>query len=170
MLALHRHRPVPVPAQDTTAASETLMFAPSKDDVRRFFCEAWSKQQGGQPLTPLEAVAIDWILEHPEYHGDLEVTEQALAADYPPHAGRENPFLHLSLHLAVAEQVSIDQPPGIRRAFETLARRHGSLHTAAHDIIECLAEAMWQSQRSGQPLSNEGYLGCVLAKAGLPPT
>ncbi|HVL58584.1 MAG TPA: DUF1841 family protein [Burkholderiaceae bacterium] len=145
------------------------MFNPSKDDVRRFFCDAWSRHQRGQPLTPLETIAIDWVLEHPEYHPDLEDVDRALAADYPPHAGRENPFLHLSLHLAVTEQISIDQPPGIRRAYESLARRHGSLHAAAHDLIDCLAEAVWQSQRSGQPLSNDAYLGCVRAKAGLPP-
>jgi hypothetical protein len=144
------------------------MFNPSKEDVRRFFCGAWAKHQNGQPLTPLEAIAIDWIHEHPEYHGDLEVADQALAADYSPHAGRENPFLHLSLHLAVAEQIGIDQPPGIRRAFEALAHRHGSLHSAAHDVIDCLAQTLWQSQRTGLPLSNEAYLGCVLAKAGLP--
>lgn len=144
------------------------MFAPNRDDVRRFFCEAWSKHQGAQPLTPLEAMAIDWVLEHPEYHGDLASLDDALQRDYPPEAGRTNPFLHLSLHLAIGEQVSIDQPPGIRRAFEALARRRGSLHDAAHDLMECLAESVWSSQRSGQPLANEAYLQCIRRRAGLP--
>ncbi len=145
------------------------MFTPNKDDVRRFFCEAWTKHQAGQLLTPLEAMALDWILEHPEYHGALESVERALATEYSPQSGRENPFLHLSLHLAIAEQVSIDQPPGIKRAYEALARRHGSFHAAAHDVMECLAEAVWQSQRTSQPLSNDAYLACIQNKAGLPP-
>src|SRR3990170_2397775 len=99
------------------------MFDPSQQDVRRFFCATWSKHRDGTPLSPLEAMALDAILAHPEYHADLESIEDALAAQYPVDAGRTNPFLHLSLHLAVAEQCAIDQPAGIVAAHSQLARR-----------------------------------------------
>ncbi|HJV63178.1 MAG TPA: DUF1841 family protein, partial [Albitalea sp.] len=93
------------------------MFAPSQNDVRRFFCDAYRKRRDGLPMTPLETVAADWIAEHPEYAADLADVDAALAAVFDVEAGRTNPFLHLSMHLSISEQVSIDQPRGIKQAF-----------------------------------------------------
>lgn len=142
------------------------MFDPSQADVRRFFCEAWRKHRGAEVLTPLEAIAVDWIGEHPEYHDELASVERALEADYRVEQGRTNPFLHLSMHLAIAEQLSIDQPPGLRAAHDAIARRLGSAHDAAHQIMECLGETIWQSQRSGAPPDGAAYLDCVRRRAG----
>jgi hypothetical protein len=141
------------------------MFDPSQNDVRRFFCEAFRKQREGALLTPLEALAADWIGEHPEYHGDLQDVDAALAAVFDVEAGRTNPFLHLSMHLSLTEQVSIDQPSGIRQAFELLAARRGSAHEAHHEMMECLGEMLWASQRSGLPPDGLKYLDCVRRRA-----
>jgi len=142
------------------------MFTPSQHDVRRFFCDTWRKEQSGEILTPLEMIARAWIVQHPEYHGDLHDVEAALAADYSVERGQANPFLHLSMHLSIAEQVSIDQPPGIRAAFVALAQRLGSEHEAHHQIMECLGEMIWTSQRSGLPPDGAAYIDCVRRRAG----
>ena len=142
------------------------MFAPSQEQVRRFFCEAWAKQQAGQPLTPLEAQAADWIVQHPEYHADLADVEVALAAMYTVEEGRTNPFLHLSMHLSITEQVSIDQPRGIRAAVQALAQRRGSLHEAHHEAMEALGEMVWASQRAGRPFDGEAYIDRIRMRAG----
>ncbi|MEK6668604.1 MAG: DUF1841 family protein [Pseudomonadota bacterium] len=142
------------------------MFAPSQEQVRRFFCEAWAKQQAGQPLTPLEAQAADWIAQHPEYHADLADVDVALAAMYTVEEGRTNPFLHLSMHLSITEQVSIDQPRGIRAAVQALAQRRGSLHEAHHEAMEALGEMVWASQRAGQPFDGEAYIERIRMRAG----
>ena len=141
------------------------MFQPSQHDVRRFFCGAWRKQRDAAPLSALETLASLWIGEHPEYQAELSDEQAALAADYPVDAGRTNPFLHLSMHLSVSEQVSIDQPRGIRQAFELLASRLGSSHEAQHQVMECLGEMIWASQRSGLPPDGEAYLECVRRRA-----
>ena len=141
------------------------MFAPSQDDVRRFFCEAHRKQRDGAPMTPLETLAADWIAEHPEYHADLADVNAALSKVYEVEAGRTNPFLHLSMHLTLTEQLSIDQPRGIRQAVELLAARRGSMHAAQHEAMECLGEMMWASQRSGLPPDGEKYVECVRRRA-----
>src|SRR4051794_18329519 len=99
------------------------MFTPSQHDVRRFFCETFRKHRANEILTPMEAIARDWLMQHPEYDDALADVEQALAADYSVERGQSNPFLHLSMHLSIAEQVSIDQPAGIRQAFQNLAQR-----------------------------------------------
>ena len=142
------------------------MFQPSQHDVRRFFCGAWRKQRQAEPLTPIETLASLWIGEHPEYHAELNDEPAALAADYSIDAGRTNPFQHLSMHLSISEQCSIDQPRGIRDAVETLATRRGSLHDAHHEAMECLGEMIWQSQRSGRPPDGDAYVECVRRRAG----
>jgi len=116
-------------------------------------------------MTAIETLAALWIGEHPEYTGDLSDEEAALAADYSVDAGRTNPFLHLSMHLSISEQCSIDQPVGIRAAVEVLAARRGSLHDAHHEAMECLGEMIWQSQRSGQPPDGLAYVECVRRRA-----
>ena len=137
------------------------MFTPSQHDVRRFFCETFRKIQANEILTPLEAIARDWILQHEEYADALKDVETALAADYSVERGLSNPFLHLSMHLSIAEQVSIDQPPGIRAAFLALAQKRGSEHDAHHEMMECLGEMIWNSQRSGLPPDGATYVECV---------
>jgi len=141
------------------------MFQPSQHDVRRFFCEVAAKQQRGEPLEAIEALAGGWISEHPEYAGDLADLDAALAAAYAVEDGRTNPFLHLAMHLTISEQSSIDQPRGIRQAVELLAARRQSLHQAHHEVMECLGEMIWESQRSGQPPDGLAYLDRVRQRA-----
>lgn len=141
------------------------MFQPSQHDVRRFFCSTWRKQREGLPLTPMEAMAADWISEHPEYDGDLADEAAALAAVYTVEDGRTNPFLHLAMHLSIAEQCGIDQPTGIRQAVQLLAARRDGLHAAHHEVMECLGEMVWASQRSGLPPDGPAYIDAVRRRA-----
>ena len=143
------------------------MFAPSQADVRRFFCDAYRKGREAAPLTPLEAVALDWIALHPEYHADLADVDTALSTAFDMRSGRTNPFLHLSMHLSISEQVGIDQPRGIKQAVELLSARRGSAHDAQHEVMECLGEMIWQSQRSGTPPDGDRYIECVRRRATL---
>jgi hypothetical protein len=141
------------------------MFQPSQEDVRRFFCAAAAKQRAGEILTPMDALAVQWIAEHPEYADDLADVDAALAAVFTVEDGRSNPFLHLSMHLSIAEQYSIDQPRGIRQAVDLLAARRNSLHAAHHEVMECLGEMIWASQRSGLPPDGLAYLEAVRRRA-----
>jgi hypothetical protein len=134
----------------------------SRDELRRVYVEAWRKRREGLPIEPLEAQVADVIALHPEYHAALERGEDALPRDYTPEGGQSNPFLHMGLHLAVRDQIATDRPAGLRKAFEGLAQRTGSAHEAEHRIIECLAEAMWDAQRSGRPPDEAAYLQRVL--------
>jgi hypothetical protein len=141
------------------------MFNPSQDDVRRFFCGVAARSKAGQPTDALEILAGQWIAEHPEYAHDLADEQAALAAKYDGSDGRTNPFLHLSMHLSISEQCSIDQPRGIRQAVELLAARRDSLHAAHHEAMECLGQMLWESQRSGRPPDGAAYVECVQQRA-----
>jgi hypothetical protein len=137
------------------------MFNPSRSQAREFLFDLWAKHEAGAALTPLESMAIAIVLEHPEYHAFLGDRERYLERDWRPEGGETNPFLHLQMHLAIEEQLSIDQPPGIRAAVDALARKRGSMHDARHDVMECLAETLWNAQRHGAGFDNESYLDCV---------
>lgn len=141
------------------------MFNPSREEVRRFFSGTWQKHLDKQVLTPIETVALDWMLEHPEYHDLLGSGSDALEREYTPERGETNPFLHLSMHLSIAEQASINQPAGIRPAIDALSRRLDSAHEAHHQVMECLGQMLWESQRSGLPPDGERYIDCVRRRA-----
>ena len=137
------------------------MFNPSQEDVRRFFCSAYAKSRSAQPMDATETLAGQWIAEHPQYHADLEDQEAAITRVYPEGSGQTNPFLHLSMHLSISEQCSIDQPRGIRQAVELLTHKRQSLHTAHHEAMECLGTMLWESQRAGRPPEGQAYNDCV---------
>jgi hypothetical protein len=139
------------------------MFNPSRDQVRQFFCDAWARYREGAPLEGLATQALDIILQHPEYQGLLEKPESVADRDYTPESGVANPFLHLSLHLAIEEQLGIDQPQGIRAEFERLAAK-GGRHEAAHAILDCLGETIWAAQHTGLPPDTIAYLECMRRK------
>ena len=44
------------------------MFAPSRDEARRFLVDAWRKYGAGEPLSALEQTAAQLVAMHPEYH------------------------------------------------------------------------------------------------------
>jgi len=129
-----------------------------RDELRRIYLEAWRKRSAGAPLEPLEAQIAAVIEEHPHYVPWLEAGEEALTADFAPEAGRENPFLHMALHLAIREQVATDRPAGIARVHRKLARGLGGSHAAEHAMMESLAETLWEAQHGGAAPDEAGYL------------
>jgi hypothetical protein len=129
----------------------------NREQLRQMYLDAWRKYSANQPLDPLQAQLAAVIAEHPEYIPLLESGPQALAADYTPEAGRENPFLHMGLHLAIREQVATNRPPGIAQIHQSLCQRLGDSHAAEHTMLEALAETLWDSQRSGKAPDEQRY-------------
>ncbi len=138
------------------------MYNPSREQARLFLVDAWRKRRDGIPATPLETIAGDIVALHPEYHGVLDgediALENALGRDWSPDSGETNPFLHLSLHLAIEEQLAINQPSGIEDLFRQLLKHHGDRHAALHAVLDALAETLWRSQRDKTPLDSAVYL------------
>ena len=137
------------------------MFSPSREQVREMFFEAWRKYRAGEPLAGIETIALDVILAHPEYHELLASPDRYRERDFNDEA---NPFLHMSLHLALEEQLSIDQPPGVAQRFQALVARFQDRHEALHEALECLAETMWRAQRESAPPDAAAYLACLVKR------
>ena len=141
------------------------MFNPTREEARRFFFDTWHKYSVKETLSALEGTALDIMLQHPEYHAMLANPDKYLTHDYLPEFGETNPFLHMSMHLAIEEQLSIDQPPGIRTHFQRLFEKCNSAHAAQHIVMDCLAEMIWQAQRNQSSPNAEFYLECMQLKA-----
>jgi hypothetical protein len=137
------------------------MFNPTREDVREMFFSAWRKYRAGQPVAGIEALALEVILLHPEYHEALGQPDRTRDKDY---LDESNPFLHMSLHVALEEQLSIDQPPGIAARFQALLARFQDRHEALHQALECLAETVWRAQRESAPPDAAAYLDCLAAR------
>lgn len=137
------------------------MFNPTRDQARQMFFDTWRKYRAGEPLSGIETLVIDVVLQHPEYHATLEQSDRYLDRDFPPEQGETNPFLHLGMHLAIAEQLSIGQPFGLTERYEKLLARYADAHAAQHQVMDCLAEMVWQAQRSGTPPDPRIYLECL---------
>jgi hypothetical protein len=146
------------------------MYSPSRDQARRFFFDTWAKHRASAVLEGLETTVLAVILLHPEYHSLLDARDRNLDRDFGPEHGCLNPFLHLSLHLAIEEQLAIDQPPGIASAYRALAARLGDEHEAKHAVLECLGETIWTAQRNGSAPDGDAYLRCIEQGLRTPPT
>ncbi len=140
------------------------LFNPSRNEVRDFFFETWAKSAARMPLTDLEKIALAVIHMHPEYHAILNAPAQFKHQDYFPEFGETNPFLHMSLHLSIHEQISINQPTGIAGIYAQLKLKHQNEHDAQHDILECLAETIWQAQRNSSGMDSVHYLQLLQQK------
>lgn len=137
------------------------MFNPSREQVRQFFFDLWARYRAGQPLAGAQQPALEIVLAHPEYHALLDAPDRHRDRDYPPEAGQINPFLHLSMHLALAEQLAIDQPPGIAERYRRLLAHHGDAMHAQHVAIDCLGEVVWRAQHDGGSFDAARYLECL---------
>jgi hypothetical protein len=134
-----------------------VLFGNSRDELRRMWLQAWQRAEAGSVLTALETQLVTLVREHPEYHDWLQRGDAALQAEFSPQAGTVNPFLHLSMHLALREQVSTDRPAGIARIHTRLAARSDA-HAAEHRMMEALGKALWEAQRAGRMPDERAYL------------
>jgi len=141
-----------------------VMFNPTQADVRNFFFDVFSKAQKNLPLSDLEKIAYSVILEHPEYHEVLKNKEKYIDYQYLPEMGETNPFLHLSMHLTIHEQLSVNQPIGINELYKQMCLKFGDEHKASHEIIDCLGEMVHQAQRNNTAPDVNVYFACINKK------
>lgn len=133
-----------------------MIFGQDRSELRRMYADAWQKHCDKTAMTPLETQISDVIKWHPEYHDDIMSDE--LDKDYTPDGGKTNPFLHMGLHLGIREQVATNRPPGISGIFTSLSNKFGDAHTAEHQMIDCLAETLWEAQSQNTAPDEQKYL------------
>ena len=133
-----------------------MIFGQDRTELRKMYLDAWQKRCDGIPMSPLETQIADVIGLHPEYHD--EITADGLEQEYSPERGQTNPFLHMGLHLGIREQVATNRPSGIATVHKALCARLGDPHAAEHQMIDCLAETLWEAQSQNSAPDEQQYL------------
>lgn len=137
------------------------MFGNDRRQLRQYFFSAWDKHRHGHALTALEQVIVEVIRMHPEYHVLMDDPENHLERDWTPEQGQTNPFLHMSMHISIQEQLGANQPSGIRTIYQSLMARSSTGHDVEHQMMDCLGLVMWQSQSTGREPDQQQYLECL---------
>ncbi|KEI35892.1 hypothetical protein FRA_26c02050 [Francisella sp. W12-1067] len=134
-----------------------MILSQDRDQLRKLFIDSWQKFQDRQPLTAIEEQISRIIELHPEYHNQININN--IDKDYSPEMGQINPFLHISLHLAVIEQIQTNRPAGIASIYtKLLAKYNFDEHKVQHIMIDYLAEEMWKSQKYNALPEDKVYL------------
>ncbi len=128
--------------------------------MRRFFRESWRRRQAGEPLEGVARLVAEVVAAHPEYHA-LLADPEAEGRDWTPEQGETNPFLHMGLHVGLAEQLQTDRPAGIVALYQRLVRACDDPHQADHRLMECLGQVLWEAQRNQTLPDEAGYLECI---------
>lgn len=135
-----------------------MLFTQDRIRTRQLFRATFKKHKNGESLEPLEKQIATLLDEHPEYHTLLSSDESILDQDFTAQDGTENPFLHLSLHLALREQVGTDRPAGIASITRSLLLKHGDGHAVEHMMIEKLGLFLWEAQKQARAPDEPAYL------------
>lgn len=135
-----------------------MLFTQDRTRTRQLFRSAWQKHVQEEPLEPLEKQIVSLLKDHPEYHSLINGSDNVLDHDFTAEDGHENPFLHLSLHLALREQVGTDRPAGIASITRSLLLKHGDGHTVEHMMIERLGLYLWEAQKQSRAPDEAAYL------------
>jgi Domain of unknown function (DUF1841) len=135
----------------------------SREQLRQMYLASWRKFRAQEPLQPLEKQVTAVIAEHPEYIAWLESGRDALGAEFTPEGGRENPFLHMGMHLAIREQLATNRPAGFADLHRRLCEHYGDAHEAEHALLTPLGETLWEAQRAGRAPDETDYLRKVEA-------
>ncbi len=136
------------------------MLGNSKNALRQVYLDCWQLKKNKRPMDPMQEVVGAIVEMHPEYHQLLE-NKDGVDQDFSADTGESNPFLHMSMHIALHEQVSIDRPNGINDCYQKLCLLHGAPHDAEHAMMECLGEALWLAQRNQTVPDESAYLDCL---------
>jgi hypothetical protein len=138
-----------------------MFYGQDRRQLRRVYVQAWAKHRRGEPLAGIEAIIVAIAARHPEYHALLETAESAVDRDWQPELGETNPFLHLAMHTAIEEGLSVDEPPGVRALYQVLLGQLPDEHAVQHHMMECLGEMLWQASRAGTLPDTGSYLACL---------
>lgn len=130
------------------------MFTSDRSKQRQYLKQAWEKYTRQDQLEPLELQLAKIVEKHPEYHDLIK----NLDSEYFPEQGNTNPFLHINLHLTLQDQLTMDQPKGIRGIHNRLLVKIKDEHEVEHLMMEHIAEMIFNAQKNNTAFDLNGYI------------
>lgn len=137
-----------------------MLYSQDRATQRKFLFNAWQKFINKEPLEDLEKKIVEIIDIHKEYQHLINNIE----LDYPLEQNNINPFLHINLHLTLREQLAINQPFGIKQAYDSLVAKLKDSHLAEHLIMDCIVKMISSVQKTGTTINEKEYFDCIQKK------
>lgn len=134
------------------------MFSNDRSALRKQYLDAWNKFLHKKVLTPLERQIVTIIQEHPEYQYLFDEPEKFLNKDFDPQLEETNPFLHMSMHAVIKDQIQLNTPKGIHEIYERLMLKYANPVEVEHRIMEAFIPLLWDSMRYQKPFDALLYL------------
>jgi hypothetical protein len=133
------------------------VFTSDRSKQRQYLKQAWEKYTRQDQLEPLELQLAKIVEKHPEYHDLIK----NLDSEYFPEQGNTNPFLHINLHLTLQDQLTMDQPKGIRGIHNRLLVKIKDEHEVEHMMMEHIAEMIFNAQKNNTAFDLDGYINAL---------
>lgn len=130
------------------------MYTNNRDTYRQTFANTWQKHLKGTTLDAVESELLAVILLHPEYHSLFDSAQKEKQEFIP----EENPYIHMSLHMAIREQIRMDKPLGTKEIYNNLQKIKQNPHEVEHIMMTVMAKLLWESQQSGVMPNDDTYL------------
>lgn len=132
---------------------------------RQHYGMVWQLALAGAPLTIEQMRLVRVMQEHPEYRSIWDNPEEASAG--LEDLTEPNPFLHVTAHMMVEEQIAGRNPPDVAVVVSRLTRSGDSRHEAIHKVANVLMGEVWDVLAKKREFDREKYvrrLGELLQK------
>jgi hypothetical protein len=117
----------------------------------------WEASNQGIPLHDEEHQRLAEVLQqHPQYHNAWEFADQIEDVEYV--IDGVNPFLHVTFHSIIENQLATGDPPEVRAALQRLLRKRLSRHDAIHRLAQVFTEELFPVLKQDRPFNQERYV------------
>ena len=141
-------------ANDDSRKAEKLQRMLFRRNIHR----VWGMLQAGrrEELSEKDNNLAEILMDHEEYGGHFENSEILDGREYEAGA-TFNPFLHISTHQMVEDQLLADSPAEAALLCEAMEGRGFPRHEAIHFIIMILLHVMFASASGNRPFDAARY-------------
>lgn len=136
-----------------------MLLGQQREPYRDVFFSVWQKVLSGDTvIDPMEQLIATTIQNHPEYHEIFAHPEQYANSEFPGNNLYDNPFLHISMHLGLLEQIRTDRPHGISSCYQQLLLQAQDEHQLQHRIMDIMANTLWDAINKNLALDERAML------------
>jgi hypothetical protein len=121
---------------------------------RRKIQEVWQKAKEEEELSREEDRLAKILLEHREYQ---EIWEK-IPLNPERETGGVNPYLHVSLHLAIENQIVEENPRQVNRYLSKKLAQGIDRHKIIHEIAAIFCESLFDTLKYQKPFDRIRYI------------
>ncbi len=123
----------------------------------------WEKAKNNdlEDLTDEDKRLVEAMLLHEdEFFNEFEFADVLHEREFDPDAD-VNPFLHITIHTAVANQLAARDPLEVFQFYNAMRKKKWSHHDSIHRIGAILVPLMFDTMKNKAPFDNDRYVSML---------